>query len=257
MITPTTYARSLVVKKTCQSWPRPNLLIDAGCGNCFFLTQVEAKHKIGVDLNMARFALPDDKTQGIKCDIRFMPFKETTVDCVMSLEAIEHVKEDESVIAESYRILKNGGFLLLTTPTENEYLPIPLRKLPGLDTAKLHRQWGHVRPGYNRNQLANLVEQHHFQIISYRTCVRRLTRVLETLIYLPLQYVYNYGKSGEDIYKPKQKGALVSIVENALDLFFLRTLAYLILWIENQNNSDGFTHVILAKKMVGKTCIGY
>jgi SAM-dependent methyltransferase len=39
-----------------------------------------------------------------------------TFDCVVSVEVLEHVEEDEAFVREVHRVLKRGGTFLMTTP---------------------------------------------------------------------------------------------------------------------------------------------
>lgn len=49
-------------------------------------------------------------------DLLKNPFPENSFDCVTFLETIEHVENPATYIKEFYRILKPGGFLILSTP---------------------------------------------------------------------------------------------------------------------------------------------
>lgn len=253
VFTPSAYAKSLAVKGVFHCLPVPNLLVDAGCGNGLYLSQVEASQKIGMDLNMASFTLSTDRNiEGVRGDIRFMPFREETIDCLMALDCIEHVEEDGSAIAEFYRILKDGGFLVLTTPTKNEFLPALIRKLFKLDTAKFHRKWEHLHPGYDNKEILNLLKRGHFHLMSHQNFEAPLTRTLGTLIWTPLLDIYNRGKSGMGRYHPKKKGRIVTVLEKAHGFVFQYTFLYLIKWAEKRNRGEGFTHLVVARKAKGR-----
>lgn len=64
-----------------------------------------------------------------------------SVDCVISFQVIEHIKDDISFVREIERVLRPGGRLILTTPNA----PMSLTRNP----------W-HVRE-YNKGELANLL----------------------------------------------------------------------------------------------------
>jgi SAM-dependent methyltransferase len=49
-------------------------------------------------------------------DGQALPFRETAFDTVLCNEVLEHIPEPWILLSESARVLKPGGFLLLTTP---------------------------------------------------------------------------------------------------------------------------------------------
>ncbi|WP_106848700.1 class I SAM-dependent methyltransferase [Blastococcus sp. Marseille-P5729] len=49
-------------------------------------------------------------------DARNMPFADDTFDRVIASEILEHIHEDDAVIAELFRITKPGGLLAVTVP---------------------------------------------------------------------------------------------------------------------------------------------
>jgi SAM-dependent methyltransferase len=62
-------------------------------------------------------------------------------DCVVSFQVIEHIKDDATFTSEAFRVLKDGGTLIITTPN----ISMSLTRNP----------W-HVRE-YTRSELATLV----------------------------------------------------------------------------------------------------
>ncbi len=49
-----------------------------------------------------------------------MPFKDSEFDSMLSTQVFEHLEYPEKAAAEAYRVLKPGGYLLLTVPQWNE-----------------------------------------------------------------------------------------------------------------------------------------
>lgn len=49
-------------------------------------------------------------------DARKLPFKDNSFDVITATEVIEHFIEGEMFLMEAHRVLRNGGFLILTTP---------------------------------------------------------------------------------------------------------------------------------------------
>jgi ubiquinone/menaquinone biosynthesis C-methylase UbiE len=94
----------------------------------------------------------------IRTDTHRLPFADESFDCVIAAEILEHVEDDEQVLAEIYRVLKPGGELALSVPRFGPELVCwmlskPYRNSPG----------GHVRI-YRRSQLARKIAQRGFEL---------------------------------------------------------------------------------------------
>jgi len=57
----------------------------------------------------------EKKTIDYVCDANKIPLKESSVDCIICTQVLEHIKEPHLVIKEMYRLLKKGGKVFLTT----------------------------------------------------------------------------------------------------------------------------------------------
>jgi len=101
-----------------------NSVLEIGCGNGYYLSllnRLDVKLKlIGIDKD--RLALKDaakfigeNKVKLILGDAAKLPFKTAIFDRVVMSEVIEHVENEENVLHEAKRVLKNGGILTLTT----------------------------------------------------------------------------------------------------------------------------------------------
>lgn len=54
--------------------------------------------------------------QFLLADARELPFKDNAFDAVVSFDVIEHIDDEEAFIAEAFRVLRKGKWLLLGTP---------------------------------------------------------------------------------------------------------------------------------------------
>jgi SAM-dependent methyltransferase len=103
----------------------------------------------------------------VRGDATCLPVPDRSVDLVMSTDVWEHVEDDETVAAESFRVLRPGGRLLVAVPA-------------GMDMWSGHDvALGHVRR-YERQGLLDLVERHGFvvhDITSWNVLLRPVARL--------------------------------------------------------------------------------
>jgi len=103
----------------------------------------------------------------VRSDARRLPFADASFDLVLSSDAWEHIVEDDEVAAESFRVLRPGGRLLVMVPAGMDLWS-------GHDTAL-----GHVRR-YEKDQLVALVAGAGFgidEVFSWNVLLRPVARV--------------------------------------------------------------------------------
>jgi SAM-dependent methyltransferase len=92
-------------------------LLDIGCGNSPFrhLLDPRISEYQGIDVERASsFGYRNPET--IYYDGRVIPFADQSFDAFLCTEVLEHVLEPSEVIREMHRILKRGGFGIITIP---------------------------------------------------------------------------------------------------------------------------------------------
>jgi len=111
---------NLFVRRKMAHWlsDAKGVLLDVGCGNRYWAKyKPDQANYVGLDcltislLSPWREALPDVNADALK-----MPFLAGSIDTVMSVFVLEHVVEPGRLISEISRVLRPGGFLLLTGP---------------------------------------------------------------------------------------------------------------------------------------------
>ncbi len=71
----------------------------------------------GIDVgNSSEFGMVGDRPGIIYYDGKLMPFSNSTFDCVICIEVLEHSEEPQLLITEIARVIKPEGTLLLTVP---------------------------------------------------------------------------------------------------------------------------------------------
>jgi GT2 family glycosyltransferase/SAM-dependent methyltransferase len=111
---------------------------------------VEAEHG-GADANQ------DSRVRFLVADATDLPFPAASFDVVTFFDVLEHIPDDARAAAEALRVLRPGGFALVTSPSRHWRFPYYRALAPICPTdAQMMAEWGHVRRGYAVSDLARL-----------------------------------------------------------------------------------------------------
>lgn len=103
---------------------RGKSVLDLGCGGGFMSEALARRgaHVIGVDPSAPAIAIAQKhaETSGLSIDYRVgmgesLPVAESSVDIVVCVDVLEHVRDLDAVIGEIRRVLKPGGLFLFDT----------------------------------------------------------------------------------------------------------------------------------------------
>ncbi|MDP9417451.1 MAG: glycosyltransferase [Actinomycetota bacterium] len=105
-------------------------------------------------------------------DATRLPIGDGAADVVTLFDVVEHIPDDAAAIREALRILRPGGSLLLTTPSELWRFPYYriYRRFTPTDQDVMD-EWGHVRRGYRVAELDRLVGRAHDALATFITPV--------------------------------------------------------------------------------------
>ena len=103
-------------------------VLDAACGEGYgscYLAGL-AKHVTGVDISAQSISHASVRYQAgnlsfLQADCRKLPFPDGHFDCIVSFETLEHMQEQEQLLAEFRRVLATNGFLLISSPDKAIY----------------------------------------------------------------------------------------------------------------------------------------
>ena len=113
-----------------------------------------------------------------RIDGQSTPFRDKSFDVVVIVDFLEHIETDKKFVSELYRIVKDGGILIINVPLLRRGAPIPiLRNLIGLTDEK----HGHIRPGYTLPGLRDLLGE-KFEIVRHSTYVKFFSELIDTAI---------------------------------------------------------------------------
>ncbi|MFW9878001.1 MAG: class I SAM-dependent methyltransferase [Candidatus Thorarchaeota archaeon] len=184
--------------------PDKGELLDIGCGGglYFFMYDDKGLNYVGVD--------PDKNFVSEKImlgNAEKLPFEDSSFNCVVCADVMEHVDDPVLSIKEINRVLKKGGKLILTTPNEKfpfVYDPINwIFNKAGIKIPIGLWAWGHRRL-YTEENIKELVENNGFTINHYEGRSRFLVAVtvgylpyLTTYVVSPLLKKLGFKKKGE------------------------------------------------------------
>lgn len=103
-------------------------VLDAGCGKGLYASEIMkrgATNYTGIDLN-SELLLESKKLRGHNINLSIgnleeLPFKSNAIDFILCSEVIEHLNNPTRAFDEMFRVMKEGGTLLLSVPTQ----PLP------------------------------------------------------------------------------------------------------------------------------------
>lgn len=102
----------------------PAPLLDFGCGDGLFTEAVFGKQDGMYGCDIASAELPAARDSGVyRCGVQFadghhLPYRDGAFGSVYSNSVIEHIPDPHNVLPELARVLRPGGLLVLTVPSD-------------------------------------------------------------------------------------------------------------------------------------------
>lgn len=202
--------RAWHIRKELAIWnksaPQGASIMDAGSGfgqYTYFLTTLNKKHDILAldvkqeqinDCNQFFEKIGKSKQAHFEMQDLTRFTQASSFDLIISIDVMEHILEDEQVFANFHHSLKEGGLLLISTPSDR-----------GGSDSHHHDEEGmhgfideHVRDGYNMDDIRIKLQRAGFSRI---------------------EVAYTYGKSGSLAWKLSMKYPISAL--NRSKLFFI------------------------------------
>lgn len=159
-----------ILRKLTKNHYLSGVCLNAGCGEGLYSEFLESFQEIGeiVNIDLELPSSPqkrlDPRHRAGQGSLTCLPFEDAIFDSCLCTEVIEHIEEDNVAVSELARVLKPGGLLLISVPTP----PAPY------DPA-------HVREGYTKEELSNLLIKNGFTIHDSAYCFHASMRLFYNL----------------------------------------------------------------------------
>ncbi|BAI60313.1 conserved hypothetical protein [Methanocella paludicola SANAE] len=162
------FFRKLRVGLVLQHLDKDTTLCDLGCGSGSFLRSVSGDIRAGYGFDKKA----EEETFGnITIKNSFIdgkvPLETGSMDCVTLIAVLEHLDRPEDVLGECYRIVKNRGKILITTPSPAskpilEFLSYRLKIVSPVEIRD-HKHY------YSRSELKTILEECGFTGVQVRS----------------------------------------------------------------------------------------
>jgi SAM-dependent methyltransferase len=146
-------------REAAQEGPPRGRCLNAGCGEGLYTRFLESfpdvTEIVNIDIEQPQIAArrPDPRHRDALGSVTDLPLEDRSCDWVLCTEVIEHVEDDRAAAIELGRVLKPGGFALISVPTP----PAPY------DPA-------HVREGYSLEELREVLAAGGLETLWSRYC---------------------------------------------------------------------------------------
>ena len=116
---------------------------------------------INLDVDSSLAEAPCNRQEGVRfvCgDATKLDFESRSFDAITMFDVLEHIPDHGGAISEALRVLRPGGYLLISAPNESWRFPYyHFMKAWCPSEEQMFAEWGHVRRGYSLDQLDKLI----------------------------------------------------------------------------------------------------
>ena len=96
-------------------------ILDVGCGSGYILGELQKEgYTWAQGVDMEEEAITFGTTQGIQnlqvSRTESIPFPNSSIDVVLSMDVVEHTPDDVSTLRELFRVVKPGGYVIIFVP---------------------------------------------------------------------------------------------------------------------------------------------
>lgn len=146
-------------------------VLDLGCGDGFFMERIKVRNNVVIGVETADKAIEKARKKGFQVydlllEKNWSSEIKENFDVVFAGEIIEHIFDTDNFLQNIKNVLKDGGYLVITTPNIaalGRRLFLLLGKNPLLEITARVGDAGHIRY-FTRETLKNLLIQNGFNV---------------------------------------------------------------------------------------------
>lgn len=164
-----------------------SIILDLGCGQLPYIdsfSEARPETFYGLDLSLESLVIAKRNFKGtfplilVRHGVEDVPFNNASVDIGISSEVLEHLDNPKCYLREIYRVVKDGGYLSLSTPCVSMYfyphdlLRMMIRPMSWYKMVNCHNYWEEAlnwHPGLRPDILREWVEEAGFSIERHET----------------------------------------------------------------------------------------
>ena len=124
-----------------------------------------------------------------------LPFGDEEFDCVVSIDVLEHLDDDQSFLHELHRVIRPNGRVIVTVPNGDPKLLANRIKWRLGMTPEVY---GHTRAGYTVAELRESIQQAGFTPVGESGYSRFFTEMMELIINFGYVFVLSQKKGGAE-----------------------------------------------------------
>lgn len=108
------------------AYRQPNRVLEIGCGRGFYVNALaefpQVKRVDGIEIEptylaQAKQAIRSKKVHLLEASAYALPYSDQSFDMVLLTEVLEHLTDEKQALREIKRVLKPGGWLVITVPS--------------------------------------------------------------------------------------------------------------------------------------------
>ncbi len=110
---------------------RKGIILELGSGYSILPRILSNNGDLYITLDLSKNACKYQKSKNVApivADMRYLPFKRSSISNIIAISSIEHVPKDFLVFAEIRRVLKNDGISIISLPFTNKNCRIKIIK---------------------------------------------------------------------------------------------------------------------------------